>query len=349
MSSPLWSRRRRRGRSVFPLPSLECLEGRTLLSGNDTLATALPIALTPDVPLQQSGTLATDADRALYAVTLPPGSSLTANLDPSSSLFGLVRIFNAQGVSVAANGIPGPDTGADSGGQRPSGVDLQPLTPSRVGGVATVIAGDEAAGPPVLPPNLPAAAEVGPAPAAEVGGAAGAAPSGAPVTMFFVPGNAGPPPNAGAEEPAGEMPVARADIPGPADLILPGLAPPPLPGPTPRRGGHPGRPSRHPGRDRPGAADPPRFGWERPGVCRPAVAGEGNRRLPSGRGWPPGRRRWGARRWRGAARGFHSAVSGDTGAERPRGPRPPVCGRRGFAGICPGPGGEKREPTGPRT
>lgn len=97
-------RPRNQRRKVF---GCEWLEVRRLLTGHDTLATAVPVSLTTGVPSVSSGNITDAAVPDLYQVQLAVGQHLAANVDVQSLGSGLqsyLRVFNSTGVEVANSG-----------------------------------------------------------------------------------------------------------------------------------------------------------------------------------------------------------------------------------------------------
>jgi hypothetical protein len=85
---------------------LERLEERTLPSGGDTLATALPVAFRANHTAAVAGLLPTARDVTLYALSLARGDTVTAAVtaqSEGSTLDSLLRVFNAAGTPIAAN------------------------------------------------------------------------------------------------------------------------------------------------------------------------------------------------------------------------------------------------------
>ena len=93
----------RRGQKSTLLRIIERLEERILLSGDDTLATATTVLLTPGVPTQFSDGIEPLGDRDFYKVTLAAGDTITADIDAatiSSRLDSYLRLFKANGTNA---------------------------------------------------------------------------------------------------------------------------------------------------------------------------------------------------------------------------------------------------------
>ena len=93
----------RRGQKSTLLRIIERLEERILLSGDDTLATATTVLLTPGVPTQFSDGIEPVGDRDFYKVTLAAGDTITADIDAatiSSRLDSYLRLFKANGTNA---------------------------------------------------------------------------------------------------------------------------------------------------------------------------------------------------------------------------------------------------------
>ena len=117
----------RRRLKLPPSRGIERLEDRLLLTGNPIALTETepnnsipqadlnPVPLNSDTPVEISGQIDSTSDIDLFRITLNFGDSLSAQLnalalDPASSLFGYLRLFDATGVEVTNSG---PFNGSD--------------------------------------------------------------------------------------------------------------------------------------------------------------------------------------------------------------------------------------------
>src|SRR5260221_8998872 len=85
----------------------EWLEVRRLLTGHDTLTTAIPATLTSGVPSLFAGNISDPAVPDLYQFNLAVGEHLAANVDVQSlgsSLRSYLRVFNSTGTELANSG-----------------------------------------------------------------------------------------------------------------------------------------------------------------------------------------------------------------------------------------------------
>jgi hypothetical protein len=98
--------------------SFEWLEVRRLLTGHDTIATAIPEALTQGVASTVSGNIDETTNPAInpadiYQVDLSFGQQLSANVNvPPNSLNSYLRVFNATGAELANSGSGGSGNSA---------------------------------------------------------------------------------------------------------------------------------------------------------------------------------------------------------------------------------------------
>src|SRR5262249_25949492 len=106
-----WPRPRGGSRAAKRL-LLERLEDRTLLSGADTLRTALPLSLTASGTAQAGHFLAAPNEGDLYRVHLGAGARVSASLTAQtagSGLQSLLRVFRSDGSPLALDDQEGGD------------------------------------------------------------------------------------------------------------------------------------------------------------------------------------------------------------------------------------------------